>query len=56
MSQLSNVAGIRSTFQNFHERLIVLTRGALAEQVPSMMASLRHVPVLIVADGSQISA
>lgn len=47
-AQLSHAYGIRSAFRLFHERLVVIKRGAFAAPVPSMIASIRHVPVLII--------
>lgn len=47
-AQLSHPAGIRSTFRDFHERLIVLRRGSLDRSVPSTIASIRQEPVLII--------
>jgi hypothetical protein len=46
--QLSHASGIKSVFRQLHERLVVTTRGTLSDASPSMIASVRHDPVLII--------
>jgi hypothetical protein len=46
--RLSDAAGISSAFRPLHERLVVMTRGAFPDPVSSMVASIRHDPVLII--------
>jgi hypothetical protein len=48
-ARLSDAAGISSALRPLHERLVVITRGAFPDPVASMVASIRHDPVLIVA-------
>ncbi len=46
--ELSHASGISSKFRDLHERLVVITRGTFADPLPSMIASVRHDPVLII--------
>jgi hypothetical protein len=45
---LSRAPAIASVFRQLNERLVVITRGAFGEEVPSLIASLRSVPVLVI--------
>jgi hypothetical protein len=45
---LSDPATLAAVLQPHHERLLVVTRGAVAAELPSMMAAARRVPVLVI--------
>jgi hypothetical protein len=47
-SPLSDAAGFAPAFRQIQERLVVMTRGVLDDQVASMIASARRVPVLVI--------
>ena len=46
-----NASGICFALRQISERLVVMTRGD--DAVPSMIASMRHVPVLVVGKGTE---
>jgi hypothetical protein len=46
--RLTDSSGICSALSHVAERLVVMTRGAFDDAVPAMVASIRHIPVLVV--------
>ena len=44
----SDASTVSSAFRRLQERLVVITRGAFADDVASLIASSRRVPVLVI--------
>jgi hypothetical protein len=53
--RLIDATAICSALSHVAERFVVMTRGAFGDAVPTMVASIRHIPVLVAepADRSQ---
>jgi len=53
IARVTDAAGICSVLAHCAERLVVMTRGAFDDATPAMVASLRHIPVLVVEPPAQ---
>jgi len=53
IARLTDAPGICSALAHVAERLVVMTRGAFDDATPAMVASMRHIPVLVVEPPGQ---
>jgi hypothetical protein len=53
IARLTDAAGICSALAHVAERLVVMTRGVFDDAAPGIVASMRHIPVLIVEPSGQ---
>jgi hypothetical protein len=52
----ADAAALMAAFLPLHERLVVMTRGAVAAEMPTLMAAARRVPVLVIEPPETIEA